>query len=119
MTNFEKYKEELLTMIENGSLYDFIETHVSNGTLLGDCRRDIFEAMKWAAQKYIEPPVDWTTVPVDTKILVSIDGVNWYKRHFDKSLGEYIMAWDNGKTSHTGDKTIEWNHAKLYMEDKK
>jgi hypothetical protein len=63
--------------------------------------------------------MDWSKVPVDTKVLVSNDGENWYKRHLYKYEDGKFLAWDNGKTSFTATDVNErfpWEYAKLYQE---
>lgn len=59
--------------------------------------------------------VDWSKVPVDTKILVRNYKENkWKKRHFAKYEDGKIYAWYNGYTSFTVEETTQWNCAKLY-----
>lgn len=63
--------------------------------------------------------IDWSKVPVDTKILVSDNKETWYKRYFAKYENEKIYAWGNGKTSFTAkynNDVISWKYAKLYKE---
>ena len=51
-----------------------------------------------------EPPVDWSKVPVDTKILVRTDDDEiWYKRYFAEYKVGKVYAWNNGQTSYTAD----------------
>lgn len=63
-----------------------------------------------------EPKVDWTKVPVDTKILVSLDGKTWHKRYFCKFKNGGVYAFDNGATSFTNNGSTKWEYAKLYKE---
>ena len=73
-----------------------------------------------AAQLIMEfvPPVDWSKVLVDTKILVRNDDTIWYRRHFAEYKEGKIFAWDIGKTSYTSSgKMCAWTQAKLYKED--
>ena len=66
-----------------------------------------------------EEVMDWSKVPVDTKVLVSNDGEKWYKRHLYKYEDGKFLAWDNGKTSFTATDVNErfpWEYAKLYQE---
>lgn len=61
-----------------------------------------------------ERPVDWSTVKVDTPILVSDDKVFWTKRYFSRYLGGKVYAFIDGATSwsqQVGD--IHYNYAKL------
>ncbi len=66
-----------------------------------------------------EPPVDWSKVPVDTKILVRTDDDEiWYKRYFAEYKVGKVYAWNNGQTSYTADgERSSWHQAKLYKED--
>ena len=68
--------------------------------------------------------VDWSKVPVDTKILVSEDGEDWYRRYFAKYEGGRIYAFSDGCTSFTAcykpecgyRRVCSWKYAKLYEE---
>ena len=68
-----------------------------------------------------KPPVDWSKVPVDTKILVKDRCEDiWEKRHFAEYKDGMVLAWNRGNTSFTanGNKSV-WAHAKLYNEEDK
>lgn len=81
MTNKEKYGNEILDIACTG---DNVAMRKSDNVIIGckklkcsDCAfnpngkgycNDMVE--KWANSEYIEPPVDWSKVPVDTPILV-------------------------------------------------
>lgn len=64
--------------------------------------------------------VDWTNVPVDTKVLVSDDGRNWEKRYFkyynNGNIRRRHVCFADGRTSwsnkdnHEG---IGWEYCKL------
>lgn len=43
--------------------------------------------------------VDWSKVNVDTPILVSFDGCNWFRKYFAKVQNGTIYAWNDGATS--------------------
>ena len=68
--------------------------------------------------------VDWSKVPVDTKILVSEDGKDWYRRHFVKYENGIIYAFPDGLSSFTARykpecgyrRVCAWKYAKLYEE---
>ena len=68
--------------------------------------------------------VDWSKVPVDTKILVSEDGEDWYRRHFVKYENGIIYAFPDGLSSFTAcykperdyQRVCAWKYAKLYEE---
>ena len=62
--------------------------------------------------------VDWSKVPLDTKILVSDDDKNWCRRYFAKYEGGRVYAFMDGATSFTGssETLLGWDYAKLYEE---
>ena len=69
--------------------------------------------------------VDWSKVPVDTKILVSEDGKDWCRRYFAKYEGGIIYAFPDGLSSFTARykpeyggyrRVCAWKYAKLYEE---
>lgn len=61
--------------------------------------------------------VDWSKVSVDTPILVSNDGKNWFNRYFSSFDGVNVMAWEYGATSwsvdNADDEVYRWEYAKL------
>ena len=66
-----------------------------------------------------EEVVDWSWVPVDTKVLVSDDGKDWNRRHFAKYEDGKVYCFDSGATSFSADiisDVVEWKYAKLYQE---
>lgn len=92
MTNFEKWKDEILKLAKNNrifavdkrdmSVYDCeniscCECTFQDGSY--DCNN---ERIMWLYEEYQEPPVDWSKVEVDTKVLVSDSGNHWSKRYF-------------------------------------
>lgn len=63
--------------------------------------------------------IDWSKVDVDTKILVSDDGVVWRKRYFAKYENDKVCAFVGGATSFSyRGSYISWKYAKLYEEEK-
>ena len=61
-----------------------------------------------------ERPVDWSTVKVDTPILVSSDNNEWYKRYFSRYEDGIVFAFANGTTSWSSQRSdIDWRYAKL------
>ena len=79
-----------------------------------------FNYMSEIAELDFEEVIDWSKVPVDTKIEVRVSEHNeWNKRHFAKFEDGFIYAWDNGKTSFTSNTKVSytaWQQAKLYKE---
>ena len=64
--------------------------------------------------------IDWSKVPVDTKVLVSKNGKDWYRRYFTKYVDDMVYCFDSGATSFSvqdDDSDITgWKYAKLYQE---
>ena len=75
------------------------------------------ERIMWLCEEYQEPPVDWSKVAVDTKILVSDDGEHWYKRYFASYEDGRVYIWSGGGTSWSNNLTSPYNYAKLAEED--
>lgn len=69
--------------------------------------------LTWADDEYIEPEVDWSKVPINTRIVISNDNTHWYNRYFAKYENGEVYAWEDGRTSYTTDKTTSWEYAKL------
>ncbi len=125
MTNYEKYKDIIEKFTDNDVAFDKSKNKIVKCVQI-DCEDCAFYgnyddcklyAMKWAAEEYKEPEVDWSKVPVDTPILVSNNGTNWVRRHFAKvtSLGT-IWVYSGGKTSWSVDTMnpiIGYKYAKL------
>lgn len=60
--------------------------------------------------------VDWSKVKVDTPVLVSVNGVKWYKRYFAKADCYDVYVWNKGATSWSIENvndTEAWNYIKL------
>ena len=124
MKNKEKYAKEILEIACSGSK---IAIDKNTGKIcacgLLKCRDCIFdkrycaETLKhWCESEYVEPPVDWSKVSVDTPILVRFSGDNkdWVKRHFARYDNGHVRAWINGTTSWTANgKSDTWTYAKL------
>ena len=63
--------------------------------------------------------IDWSKVPVDTKVLVSKDNEVWFKRYFAKYKDGKVYCFRNGSTSYSVDVETDmliWKYAKLYQE---
>lgn len=125
VTNREKFAEQILDIACGGS-----KIAVDKATLEPiacyklECKHCLFNTYsydycgdkteKWANSEYVEPPVDWSKVAVDTPILVTYSGIHqWVKRHFAKYENGSVYAWSNGTTSWSGDRCTPWKLAKL------
>lgn len=129
MLNKEKYAKEIIEIacsggniaVVNGKLENCRKTQCNgcnfNGGTIRDCE---IKTRKWANSEYvepIEPPVDWSKIPVDTPILVRPNEEHaWIHRYFAKYENEIVYAWECGATSWSAedsDDVCEWKYAKL------
>lgn len=124
MTNMEKYLDEILA----GSLWGVFEDglcpcdlHSCSGCDFDDSEANCTTArLKWLrAEADAEPKVDWSKVPVDTRIWVrDREDQDWKPRYFAKYEDGLVHAWDGGTTSwSTNGSTMCWNYARLAKED--
>lgn len=128
MTNFEKYKDELIkkAILETAMAIDIHTNKVVDcpDITCEDCKFNISDngcgMEEWLNSEYVEPEkeeVDWSKVPIDTKVLVSDDNENWDRGYFagyDKK-NEVIYAFPLGATSWTNEDMgrVEWRYVKL------
>ncbi len=122
MTRREKFSEMMLDMaikkgifaVNNGRpcLCDDIGCNQCEFYSCADCTDQLIE---WLNAEYIEPPVDWSKVQIDTPILVrDSEEEKWKKRHFAGiNKDGSVMAWEYGGTSWSSDGPLPWNFAKL------
>lgn len=119
MNNFD----ELYLTNEKPPMYEDV-----NQIRIGSCKK----AMMATALKNILPKlkcnecisiaeelgiVDWRNIKVDTPVLVSFDGCNWFKKYFAKVQNNTVYTWDNGATSWSVSNkeycVTSWRYAKL------
>ena len=73
------------------------------------------------ARMEFEEVMDWSKVPVDTKVLVSDDGKGWNWRHFAKYEDGKVYCFNDGYTSFTIvdyaylSNATPWEYCKLYQ----
>ena len=129
MTNREKYAEQILDIAVTGHSIAVDKKRKLHKCNELDCRDCIFSRVecsepsckektkKWSEQEYVEPHVDWSKVPVDTKVFVrDCDSAYWNHRYFAKFEDGKIFTWANGTTSFTAkgfDDVTWWNQGKL------
>lgn len=123
MKNREKYADKIInaTILNptiNGSTCQNVRKIAGLKCSCEECGQCTKKYAAWLKDEYVEPPVDWSKVEVDTPILVSMDGKDWKKRHFASYVDGVVKAWDDGRTSHTEKETCPWCYAKLAEENK-
>ena len=129
MTNSEKYAKEILDIACKGD-----KIAVRNGKITScddllckDCDFGYSDCngktLKWANSEYVESPVDWSKVAVDTHIFVRDSEANeWRKRYFAKYDNGIVYAWAGGATSWSAERSsniTDWKMAKLAESEEK
>lgn len=135
MTNYEKYKDEIIKALfvtgsiginkETGEFLGCGNLHCDEDCLFGIdtggmCTLET--AQKWLDSAYVESKkeeIDWSKVPIDTKVLVSEDNKNWYRRYFAGILCKTNcpQVFANGADSWSNSLTESWKYIKLYDGD--
>ena len=62
--------------------------------------------------------IDWSKMPVDTKVLVSKDGEIWFRRYFAKYEDGKVYFFSCGASSYSIDdisNVLSWEYVKLYQ----
>lgn len=127
MTNKEKYRNEIIELavntgklvLKNGEPALCRETKCEECDFYesDSCKGSTYNFRELLNSEYVEPPVDWTKVPVDTPILVRDSEEDaWRKRHFAKIKNGTVFAWRGSATSWSarGSSDIRaWKMAKL------
>lgn len=129
MTNREKYAEQILDIAVSGHSFAINRNGEFSSCGKVPCNECIFRKNKvtdsscreklkeWSEQEYVEPPVDWSKVPVDTKVFVrDNDSGFWNHRYFARFEGGKIFTWTNGATSFSAKGFYDvtwWNQGKL------
>lgn len=126
MTNYEKNKEKIKQFADLGMTFsvnkftqevDLCATAVCDQCLfINSCDAERF---MWAYEEHQEPEVDWSKVPIDTKVWVKdVEDCKWFPRHFAKYENGIVYAWDSGNTSFTAEGfLVGWEYAKLAEDD--
>lgn len=132
MTNYERYRDEIVKFNYAGDPDDFCNKFVDPKILkpMGkecsgfNCVHCRMLMSIWLMDEYKEPEepeVDWSKIPIDTKIYVK-DNIhdNWTKRYFARYEEGKIYAWNSGYTSWSAygeDDATYWKYAKLAEEE--
>lgn len=135
MKNREKFRDEIVEAIkedndENGKMCCFAkdnviprfvsEEDIEVSTCGGmDCHTCEKMFAFWLDEEYVEPPTDWSKVPVDTLVRVrySVNG-EWLLRYFKgidtRGYCQPFETWADGATSVTAEGYTEhWEHCEL------
>lgn len=128
MTNYEHYKEEIKRIVNLG-LHFAVDKNTQRIAPCADfeCKDCLFtdssscniKKFKWGYEEYDESDVDWSKVPVDTKIWVrDSEYGQLLPRHFAKYENNKVYAWCTGATSFSAKGNVtEWKYAKLAEEE--
>lgn len=125
MQNKDLYKEEIFNIATTGNRVAVVnDKPVSCGAVYCDAcdlsdgshhTSCVDSCVKWMNRE----SMDWTKVPVDTKILVRDRNVEqWQPRYFARFEDGKVYAWNNGATSFSEKRMTVWAQAKLFEEDK-
>lgn len=127
MLNREKYAKEIVEIacdrerlaISNGKPVACEKMTCNDCDLYDDMKGECHKCdiQKWANAEYVEPPIDWSKVAVDTPILVRYsESDTWARRYFAKYEDNTVYAWGNGTTSWSVPNSADacgWPYAKL------
>ena len=133
MNNYEKHRERIDSILQRGEnialnrvtkeIVYCREVECENCQF--SCRYNrphncTFNKTKWLVEEYTIPEVDWTKVQVDTPVLVSDDGITWFRRYFARvsSLGT-IYVYAHGATSWSADvdSQVQYKYVELEKEE--
>jgi len=123
MTNFEKWKDKILAITSNddefavndGALCRCSEIACTECDFHEPCCKHRYE---WLYAEYVEPEIDWSKVPIDTKILVrDLETDPWCRRYFAGYVGGIVYAWADGATEWSHTSKLVWKYAKLADEE--
>ena len=130
MTNKEKYADKIIDIaaisklaLKDGKPVPCAEMRCQEcGFLSTDytCNHKVHE---WLNSEYVEPPVDWSKVAVDTPILVRDSREEaWRKSYFAKYENGKVYTWLGGATSWSAERSSNvtvWKMAKLAESEEK
>lgn len=126
MTNKEKYGDKLIELATNTGMFGLkngkpaicaeIKCEECDFYESDSCKGSTYNFHEWLNSEYVEPPVDWSKVAVDTPILVKdYEEGEWVRRHFAKYENNTVYTWSAGSTSWSVDSgnITAWEMAKL------
>lgn len=93
--------------------YEASDNTIATYNLESELLAEEFRLKILQAVEEFNSQVDWSKVPVNTKVLVSDDGEDWHKRYFsDYENGKYYCFLEGG-TSWSSDGISIWKYCKL------
>ena len=123
MTNKEKYADKIIEIaarsklaLKDGKPVPCVSMRCSECGFYSTDYTCNHKAREWLNSEYVEPPVDWSKVAVDTPILVrDFEEDVWRNRYFAKIENGKVFAWLGGATSWSVDSgaVTDWKFAKL------
>ena len=130
MTNKEKYADKIIEIatisrlaLKDGKPVPCVSMRCSECGFLSTDYKCNHKVHEWLNSEYVEPPVDWSKVAVDTPILVrDSEEEAWRKRYFAKYEDNTVYAWSGGATSWSACRSSDianWKMAKLAESEEK
>ena len=133
MTNKEKYADKLIELAVKEEVFGLkngepapcakIKCEDCDYGKSDSCGGSEYNFREWLNSEYVEPPVDWSKVAVDTHILVrDSEEEAWERKYFAKYENETVYAWNGGRTSwsaHRSSDIAYWKMAKLAESEEK
>lgn len=127
MLNKEKYANKIIELAANAGVFVLKngepalcrETKCEDCDFnkLNSCKCSEYKFREWLNSEYVEPPVDWSKVAVDTPILVKdVKSGEWNRGYFAMYENGTVFTWYHGATSWSaeGESDIaSWKFAKL------
>ena len=118
----KRYTSEGREFVLEESLYYLWLKDEKTQEVIEDSHLTLDEILHMEFEEIVD--VDWSKVQVDTKILVSEDGKDWYRRYFAKYENGIIYAFPDGLSSFTAcykpecgyRRVCAWKYGKLYEE---
>ena len=105
MTNYEKYKDLVISCLMQDSICDLAhevyEDKTCDRRACKECREFTAE---WLKREY--SGIDWSKVPVDTPVIIKDEKGTMF-RHFAKYYHAHVFVYANGQTSWTNDGETE------------
>ena len=127
MTNKEKYADKIIDIavrsklaLKDGKPVPCVEMKCSECGFYSTNYSCTHNVREWLDSEYVEPPVDWSKIAVDTPILVrDSEEETWKKRYFAKCYNGIVCAWSGGTTSWSAERSTYWRMAKLAESEEK